>query len=129
MAYPTGSGTEILARATIDGQQNDPTAFRWDGTPATVGTETYAVPALHIITVLNISISEKAGTTNQGFYLWMYNGTSDVYIMDDTLLPADSTFIYNDKIVLIGGDRLDIVGYQATYIDVGCNNIDQNWED
>jgi len=130
MAYPTGSGSEILGRTTIDAQLNTPTAFRWDGTPATPGTSTgtgYLVPANHIVTVLNISVCEQADSTTQGFYIWINNGTSDVYIVHKQLLPAASTFVYNDKIVLIGGDTLEVVGYQTTALDFVCNYIIQDW--
>ena len=127
MAYPTGSGSEILARTTIDALLNTPTALRWDGTPATPGTSTYEVPALHIITVLNISVTEQASNASQGFSLWIYNGTSDVYFLNSQSLPSTSTFVFSEKIVLIGGDRLEIVGNQVAAIDVVCNYIDQDW--
>ena len=54
MAYPSGSGTEVIRILNINSQSSDATSFRFDGTDPTVGTESYAVPTNVIITILNI---------------------------------------------------------------------------
>ena len=78
MAIPSGSGTEVLKRTTINNQSDDATAFRWDGTMATVGTETYTVPANHIITVLSIIICEQ-GNAAESVNMFMYDGANYDY--------------------------------------------------
>ena len=69
MGYPTGSGSEVLKRTTINGQTDTATSFRWDGTMATTGTSSYTVEALHIVTVLNITFAETAGAAES---IYMY---------------------------------------------------------
>ena len=64
MAYPTGSGSEILRRGIISPQSNSATAFRFDGTSPTVGTASYTVPALHIIT-MSVSYTHLTLPTNR----------------------------------------------------------------
>ena len=58
MAIPSGSGTEVLKNTSIhgfSGSSNAPWTVRWDGTEVSAQSDSYAVPANHIITVLNFS--------------------------------------------------------------------------
>ena len=58
MAYPIGSGSEILRRGAILAQAGgNTTALKWDGTSPTMGTDTYTVPTNHIITLLTIVVT------------------------------------------------------------------------
>tara|TARA_R110000824_G_C14779641_1_gene631830 strand:+ start:132 stop:518 length:387 start_codon:yes stop_codon:yes gene_type:complete len=127
MGYPTGSGSEILARTTINAQSNTETSFRWDGTMATTGTNSYTVPALHIITVISVTACEAAGAAGELINLTMNDGSNDINIIKSVALGAALTFVFSDKLVLIGGDKL-IVNCDATAnIDFICNYIDQDW--
>ena len=128
MAYPTGSGSEILYRGTIHNQSTTTTAFRWDKTHPTTGTSTYTVPALHIITVLTIIIT-NVDTTTETFDLLANDGANNIYILQDEALPSAGTFIYSDKFCLVGGDKLTLYTASAANIDVLYTYIDQNWED
>jgi len=82
MAIPSGSGSEVLYRTTINGQAADATSFRWDRTNATTGTETYAVPALHIITVVSIFINNIDNDARE-FDLLINDGANDIYLIND----------------------------------------------
>ena len=95
MAIPSGSGTEVLKRTTINSQSNTATAFRWDGTMATTGTSTYTVPANHIITVISIIFSEQGGAA-ESISLLLNDGTNNISLMDQSI-PSLGTFIFNDK--------------------------------
>ena len=125
MALPTGTGSEILKRTTINNQSNTATAFRWDGL-ATTGTSSYTVPALHIITVLNIIIAENSGGDEE-FKLYGDTGAGSIYLVTRKALPTNDTFVWNDKVVLHPGDKLSINFFAATNIDIWCSFIDQDW--
>ena len=126
MAIPSGSGTEVIKRALITNQSNDPTAFRWDGTAPTVGTETYTVPANHIITVLSIIFCEQ-GNAAETISLYINDGSNNHQIIQYQDLPAHGTFVWNDKFVLTGGDKLISHLSSAGNCDIILSYIDQDW--
>tara|TARA_Y100000296_G_C5078930_1_gene208871 strand:- start:392 stop:775 length:384 start_codon:yes stop_codon:yes gene_type:complete len=126
MAIPSGSGTEVLKRTTINNQSNDATAFRWDGTMATVGTETYTVPANHIITVLSIIICEQ-GNAAESANVYMHDGANNHQLLQSQALSAYSTFIWNDRFILTGGDKLIVNLDSSGSVDFICSFIDQDW--
>ena len=126
MAIPSGSGTEVLKRTTINNQSTDATAFRWDGTMATVGTETYTVPANHIITVLSIIMCEQTNTA-ESVHMYMYDGANNHQLLEGQALSAYSTFIWNDRFVLTGGDKLIVDLADAGSVDFVLSYIDQDW--
>jgi len=126
MTLPTGSGSEVLKRTTINNQSNDATAFRWDGTMATVGTETYTVPANHIITVLSIIFCEQ-GNVAESVHMYMYDGANNHQLLEGQELAAYSTFIWNDRFVLTGGDKLIVDLADAGIVDFVLSYIDQDW--
>jgi hypothetical protein len=126
VAYPTGSGSERLMRGAINEQSNDPTSFKFDGTSPTKGAETDTVPALHIITVIAIyvcDVSDSAGV----FSLTASDGSSNANLLVNQAVGAHEAFVYNDKIVLQGGDFLKIVAGASDDFDVWYSYIDQNW--
>ena len=126
MAYPTGTGTEVLKRTTIHAQSNTSTSFRWDGTMATTGTSSYTVTALHIITVLNIIACEQ-GAAAETINLILNDGVSNKFILEAVAVGASETFVFSDKLVLIGGDKLEVNCDSSANIDFICNYIDQDW--
>ena len=126
MAIPSGTGTEVLKRTTIHAQSSTATSFRWDGTMASTGTSTYTVPTNHIITVLNISFNEQ-GNTAEIFDMMVNDGTNTIYLLQYQSLPDYGTFVWNDKIVLTGGDKLMIKTDSAANVDVFCSYIDQDF--
>ena len=125
MAIPSGSGTEVLKRTTINSQSNTATAFRWDGTMATTGTSTYTVPANHIITVISIIFSEQGGAA-ESISLLMNDGTNNISLMDETI-PSYGAFVWNDKFVLTGGDKLITHTQTSASVDIILSYIDQDW--
>ena len=127
MAYPTGSGSEILRRGIISPQSNSATAFRFDGTSPTVGTASYPVPALHIITMLSIILCEKSNATRT-FTLYAHDGTTQANIIEAQSVGAYETFVFSDKFVLIGGDNLKINCSASSNFQINYMYIDQNWE-
>ena len=126
MAYPTGSGSEILARTTIHAQSDTATAFRFDGTMATTGTSTYTVPALHIITVLSV-IATDQGSASELINMYMNDGSNNISIISSQAIGSLGTFVWNDKFVLIGGDKLVVDTESSANVDLLCSFIDQDW--
>ena len=124
MAYPSGSGSEILRRGAIHAEAGgNTTAFTWDGTSPTMGTDTYTVPTNHIITVLTIVITDQTNTT-KWFNLW----ANDISFLKQQGVAPDSTYIWNDRFVLHPADKLYIDGQTSANFDVFYTYLDQNWE-
>ena len=126
MAYPTGSGSEILARTTIHAASSSATAFRWDGTMATTGTSTYTVPANHIITVLSVIACDQ-GSAAELINMYMNDGSNNISFFSSQAIGSLGTFVWNDKFVLIGGDKLAVNTESAANVDFICSYIDQDW--
>ena len=81
MAYPTGSGSEVLRRGAINAQGNSATAFTFDGSHITTGQVGATVPANHIITILSIVICEQSNATrNFTIYINNSHGLSLIHI-------------------------------------------------
>ena len=125
MAYPTGTGTEVLKRTTIHAQSNTASSFRWDGTMATTGTSSYTVTALHIITVLSIIVYEAAGVA-EVISMYMYDGANNINMLLQSI-GSQETFVWNDRFVLIGGDKLIVNCSSSANVDFLCTYIDQDW--
>ena len=131
MAIPTGAGSEVLYRTTINTQAQTVTAFRWDKTNATTGTSSgtgYVVPADHIITVLSIVINNNSTTARQ-MDLYVNDGANTIMFLNDFTLPSSETgpFVWNDKIVLVPGDSLLFKVETGGDADAYCTFIDQDW--
>mgnify|MGYP003141026507 CR=1 FL=1 len=126
MAIPSGSGSEVLKRTTINAQSGTATAFRWDGTMATTGTSTYTVPTNHIITVISIIANEQGGA-DELISLYMHNGADNLHILQNASVPTHNTFVWNDRFVLTGGDKLIVDMGSTGNVDFICNYIDQDW--
>ena len=116
MAIPSGSGTEVLKRASVHGNSN-----AW----ATLITGV----ANHIYTVLSITWAEESGNA-EGIGLRVdvsAAGTNQIILMNNgTSLPAYGTFVWNDKIVLTGTDKLECYS-SAGNVDIYVSYIDQDW--
>jgi hypothetical protein len=131
MAIPSGSGSEVLWKGVIHAQDNDTTALRWDRTNPAQGIETYVVPALHIITLLSMTFTEMGNRSDQTIEVQnvISGGASAIYLLKLQPLGAYETFVWNDKIVLTPGEKINIIGVASGNMDVTYSFIDQNWED
>ena len=118
MAIPSGSGTEVLKRSYVDGSSDSEQTL-------------ITGVANHVYTVLSIVAHEMANHADARVRLYIdYNaGGTDLRLGDETV-GAYNTFIWNDKIVLTGTDKLHFLGLSslgtANY-DVWCTYIDQDW--
>ena len=126
MAYPTGTGTEIIYRGTVVTQSDSETAFRWDKTNPTTGTNSYTVPALHIITVLLVTFCNNADS-NEIIYLNVNDGAAQIQLLQKQPLGYSETFVFSDRIVLVGGDKMVVDAGSGDTYDVWYSYIDQDW--
>ena len=117
MAIPSGSGSEVLKRVTTSGDHD---------TAKTILT----VSALHICTILSITICNNSASNAETFYLFFEdasNSGSGLYITRATPLAADATFVWNDKFVLYPGDVLKLTSNGTSDIMTLTSYIDQDW--
>ena len=116
MAIPSGSGTEVLKRGTFK-------------VTTTANTKILDGVANHIYTVLSIVITETAGAAEIfGIFLDpSAAGTNYEILSFATVLGADTTFIFNDRLVLSGTDELNFKSAATCDIDIVISYIDQDW--
>ena len=117
MAIPSGSGTEVLKRATFSnlatGSSQAEKTFI-DGT------------ANHIYTVISIiACSKQNSSANFGIEVWS-GGTTECGIVTSFSLAAYATYVWNDKFVISGTDELRLA-WAGTDLDVSVSYIDQDW--
>ena len=115
MAIPSGSGTEVLKRHYVHALSNTSTAI-------------ITGVANHIYTVLSIVWTEQGGASELiHAHVNISAGSDDVYIMSSQPLGSEQTFVWNDKFVLTGTDRLFTRTADAGNVDVLITYIDQDW--
>ena len=116
MAIPSGSGTEVLKRASLHAN---------NGAWTTIITGV----ANHIYTVISVTASESGGAAEtMGIRIDISAaGSNQINIVENsTVLPAKATFTYNDKLVLSGTDKLDVYNSSGN-VDWYVSYIDQDW--
>ena len=112
MAIPSGSGTEVLKRITLHGNNN-------------TTTEIFSGTALHIYTIISIIFCDKSGAAGT-INFRMNDGSNEIYLLGDTAHGADETFVWNDRFVLEEDDDLDVYN-SVTNGDWYVTYIDQDW--
>jgi len=133
MAIPTGSGSEVLRNFAINANNASAARVDFGGTTGTGSVRSSgntsgvtAVPANVIITILNITCTAGGTHTNiYGTVDWQGSGT-DIKIFHSPTLTDNTTFIYNDKIVLREGDILKLYN-NASSCDWSGSFIYQDW--
>ena len=109
---PTGSGSERLCRASINGLNND-TQVILSGI------------AGHIYTIISIVFNNR--TSGGGnIAIRVNDGSNDISLYDAKNIPSYETFVWNDKFVIEENDDLEVHNQHATG-DWYVSYIDQNW--
>lgn len=115
MAIPSGSGTEVLKRAFHKGVTNSEITL-------------ITGVANHNYTILSLICCERAGASEAiNFYVDTAASGNDLYLLDSQPLGAYQTFVFNDRFVLTGTDKLHINLDSAGTVDVILSYIDQDW--
>ena len=112
MAIPSGSGTEVLKRATLHAAGSG-----W--------TEILSGTANHIYTILSI-IGMDANGVGGTLNIRINDGSNDIQILGGQTVAVAGTFVWNDKFVMEGDDDLDIYASAAGF-DWYLTYIDQDW--
>ena len=114
---PTASGKEVLRRTFIDGQNETLTTI-------------LTVPTDHICTILSINFCEVSSEADAKAHIVVKpDGGADFHIMTNQPIGVNGTFVYSEKLVLTGGDLLQVkFGGSGTITgDVWVSYIDQDW--
>ena len=115
MAIPTGSGTEVLKNHRIQGLTSS-------------YQELINGVANHIYTVISIIFTEVGGAEE---ILHMHTAdagdSNRSAILTSVILPASSTYVWNDKFVITGTQELLAKTSSSADIDVNITYIDQDW--
>ena len=115
MSIPTGSGSEIAAVALTAGVTNAESVI-------------LSGVANHIYSIICITICETAGNAEIfNLYIDDNAGGNAYEILSDQALGANKTFIFNDRLVLSGTDRLCLALGTAGDVDCTVHYIDQDW--
>ena len=131
MAIPTQatSGTEVLRRGSVNSQSTTDTYLKFDNTATTAAAnQNNTVPANHIVTVLNVIFCEQGNQSDEKFTMWAEGPhSSGIHFLYHQGIGAYGTFVWSQKIVLIGGDALRINTAASANIDIYYSYIDQSW--
>jgi hypothetical protein len=113
----SAAGTEILRRAYIADLSSDADEKLIDG----ASNYTY--------TVLSVVFCDGSTTnTTELLNMWIMGGASQqLYLLRKAELPANGTYVFNDKIMLAETDELLVGVESAADIDVYCTYIEQRW--
>ena len=114
MAIPSGSGTEIVKRFYIHAN-SDAWAVLINGV------------ANHLYTVISVVANDQGGTAETINLRVVIDGSGqDIQLVQSQSLPANGTFVWNDRLVLQGTDHLEAYN-SAGNVDWYVSYIDQDW--
>ena len=113
MAIPSASGSEVLKSISTS------ITGAYDLTP---GDD-------HILTILNIIVKNNhSSSTHFDIKISSNSGSSFLFLMESQSMAQDTTFVWNEKLVLSDNTavlRVDTNGSDNLHIMI--NYIDQNW--
>jgi len=117
MAIPSGSGTEVLKRSGYYALQSSSGA-----------TVLINGVANHIYTVLSVVICNRTASATTVQMYCQPDGSGQYELMGDGFanVPAQETFVWNDKFVLTGTDHL-VLTNSGSHADIWVSYIDQDW--
>ena len=115
MAIPSGSGTEVLKRFYINNHSSTE-ATLLDGV------------ADHIYTILSVSFCEMSAQ-NEILSMGIHydGGGTAIHLVHDQPIGGKQTYVYNERIVLVGTDELRAVFSSSATVDIWGSYIDQDW--
>ena len=112
MAIPSGSGTEVLKRVTVHGNN-----AAW--------VEALSGTANHIYTILSIIFCDNQNATGS-IAIRVNDGSNDIVLCQGQSHAAQGTFVWNDKFVMSEDDDLDFYN-TVNNGDWYVSYIDQDW--
>jgi len=115
MAIPSGSGTEVLKQANTGATPLNATSV-----------DMITGVANHIYTILSIVFCEQANSSTLVDIRVQTPAAVSVNLAQEIAIGARETFVWNDKIVLVGTDKLNIYN-TGSNLDIWVSYIDQDW--
>jgi len=115
MPIPSGNGSEVLKANSIT---NDSGAF----VDLLGGADTVAD---HIYTILSVHVCNTTSTAD--VFSMKVNGTNTAMLIEQQSVGAESTYVHNDKIVIMGADDLEVWNTGVT-LNYYVSYIDQDWD-
>ena len=112
MAIPSGSGTEVLKN--IAGDITNQTVNILSGT------------ANHIYVIKTLVVC-NIDSTNAKIALQIHNGTNNFNVLIDQLIATDSTFVWDNPLVLTGTHILKLIEGNNKTCHYHLTYIDQDW--
>jgi hypothetical protein len=78
----------------------------------------------HTYTVISVTFCEM-GDATELISMYVDDASNDIYVLNAQELPAKSTFVWNDKLVLEAADKLGFITASAANVDVAISYLDQ----
>ena len=82
------------------------------------------VTSSHTYTIISVTFCEMGGA-DELISMYVDDASNDIYVLNEQSLPAKSTFVFNDKIVLEAADKLGFITASAANVDVAVSYLDQ----
>ena len=82
------------------------------------------VTAGHTYTVISVTFCEQ-GAADELISMYVDDASNDIYILNAQSLPAKSTFVFSDKVVLEAADKLGFITAGSANVDVAISYLDQ----
>ena len=117
MAIPSGSGTEVLKNSIIQHGGTGESAI-------------ITGVANHIYTVISIiAYNDASSAKDLILQIDKQNAGTDYRLMSGppSEVAAYSTFVWGDRFVMTGTDRLVVTSASGSDFEITCSYIDQDW--
>ena len=82
------------------------------------------VTAGHTYTIISVTFCEM-GDADELISMYVDDASNDIYVLNAQSLPAKSTFVFSDKLVLEAADKLGFITASAANVDVAVSYLDQ----
>jgi len=82
------------------------------------------VTAGHTYTIISVTFCEM-GDADELISMYVDDASNDIYVLNAQSLPAKSTFVFSDKLVLEAADKLGFITASAANVDVAISYLDQ----
>ena len=78
----------------------------------------------HTYTIISVTFCEMGGT-DESVSMYVDDASNDIYVLNAQSLPAKSTFVWSDKLVLEAADKLGFITASGANVDVAVSYLDQ----
>jgi hypothetical protein len=75
-------------------------------------------------TIISVTFCEMGGA-DELISMYVDDASNDIYVLNEQSLPAKSTFVFNDKLVLEAADKLGFITASTANVDVAISYLEQ----